>query len=137
MDKVSNHLHNRVPVYALIWIISYIGCLLTIKMLSIPPKAGIIVVIIPILTFSVFIYKFYRSIFFMDEVEIKLQMEAVVFAFVFSLLLIMSLSLLELMYILNKENWSYRHLVPIFIIFYFIGLFISRRKYNFTNEKHD
>jgi hypothetical protein len=106
-------------------------------MLSIPPKAGIIVVIIPILTFSVFIYKFYRSIFFMDEVEIKLQMEAVVFAFVFSLLLIMSLSLLELMYILNKENWSYRHLVPIFIIFYFIGLFISRRKYNFTNEKHD
>ncbi|MCU0440024.1 MAG: hypothetical protein MUC49_19225 [Raineya sp.] len=137
MDKVSNHLHDRVPVYAFIWIISYIGCLLAIKMFSLPPKVDIIVVIIPILTFSVFVYKFYRSIFFMDEVQIKLQMEAFVFAFVFSLLLVMSLGLLDLVFILNKEDWSYRHLVPIFIIFYFIGLFISKRKYNFTDEKHD
>ena len=73
----------------------------------------------------------------MDEVQIKVQMEAVVLAFSLGLLLIMTLSLLDLVINLNKENWGYRHLVPYFVIFYFIGLFISKRKYNISNEKHD
>jgi len=38
---------------------------------------------------------------------------------------------------LNKNDWSYRYLVPFFVAFYFFGLFISKRKYNFDDEKHD
>lgn len=73
----------------------------------------------------------------MDEVQIRVQMEAVVIAFSFGLLLIMTLGLLDLVVTVSKEDWSYRHLVPYFTIFYFIGLFISKRKYNIDNEKHD
>lgn len=49
----------------------------------------------------------------------------------------MTMGLLDLVVVLNKEDWSFRHLVPIFVVFYFIGLFISKRKYNFDNEKHN
>ncbi len=73
----------------------------------------------------------------MDEVQIKLQMEAVIIAFSSGLLLLFTLGLLDLIIDLNKNDWGYRHLVPIFILFYFFGLFISKRKYNFDNEKHD
>ncbi len=71
----------------------------------------------------------------MDEVQIKLQMEAFVLAFALGLLLLMTLGLIELYLDLNPQDWNYRFLVPIFILFYFIGLFIEKRKYNFEDEK--
>lgn len=137
MDKQKNHLSNRVLIYAVIWCFSYVGSLFALKTLEIPKEAGILLTVITVLAFTLFIYKYYRSIFFMDEVQIKIQMEAVVFAFSLGLLLLMTLSLLDLIITLKKDDWSYRFLVPIFVAFYFIGLSISKRKYNFDNEKHD
>jgi hypothetical protein len=66
----------------------------------------------------------------MDEVQIRVQMEAVVIAFSLTLLTIMTLGLLDLVVTLKKEDWGYRHLIPYFVIFYFIGLIISKRKYD-------
>jgi hypothetical protein len=137
MDKQKNHLNDRVLVYAVIWCLSYVGSLFALKSFNIPKEAGIVLTVITVLAFAVFIYKYYRSIFFMDEVQIKIQMEAVVIAFALGLILLMTLGLLDLVIILNKDDWSYRFLVPLFVAFYFIGLFISKRKYNFDNEKHD
>lgn len=137
MDKRRKHISHRVPVYAALWALSYIGSLLALTSFSLPAEAGVVLTIVTALAFALFMYKYYRSIFFMDEVQIKIQMEAVVFAFAMGLLLLMTLGLLDMFIILNKKDWSYRHLLPLFIAFYFIGLFISKRKYNFDNEKHD
>ncbi|HJS55979.1 MAG TPA: hypothetical protein VJ765_15615 [Chitinophagaceae bacterium] len=137
MNQSNKHLSNRVFVYAVFWGVSYMGSLLALKSLTPEKEVGVVLSVIPVLAFSVFIYKFYRSIFFMDEVQIKIQMEAVVIAFTLGLLMLMTLGLLDLVITLNKEDWSYRHLVPYFVIFYFIGLFISKRKYNFDHEKLD
>ena len=137
MNKQKKHVNDRVIVYAVIWSLSYIGSLFALKTLDISQAAGIILTLVTILAFSLFIYKYYRSIYFMDEVQVKIQMEAVVIAFSLGLLLLMTLGLLELRIQLNKDDWSYRHLFPMFIAFYFIGLLISRNKYNFENEKHD
>lgn len=137
MDKSKQHLNDRVYVYAVLWLISYAGSLLAIKKLNIEKEVGILLTIIPFLAFSLFIYKFYRSVIFLDEVQIKIQMESAVIGFTLGLLLLMTLGLLDLVISLNWEDWSYRHLVPYFTILYFIGLFISKRKYNFENEKQD
>ncbi len=137
MNKQKKHVNDRVIVYAVIWSLSYIGSLFALKTLDISQAAGIILTLVTILAFSLFIYKYYRSIYFMDEVQIKIQMEAVVIGFSLGLLLMLALGLLELRIQLNKDDWSYRHLFPMFIAFYFIGLLISRNKYNFENEKHD
>ena len=137
MNKQKKHVNDRVIVYAVICSTSYIGSLFALKTLDISQAAGIILTLVTILAFSLFIYKYYRSIYFMDEVQVKIQMEAVVIAFSLGLLLLMTLGLLELRIQLNKDDWSYRHLFPMFLAFYFIGLLISRNKYNFENEKHD
>jgi len=137
MDKQKKHLNDRVLIYAVIWCLSYVGSLFALKTLDIPKEAGMVLTVITVLAFALFIYKYYRSIYFMDEVQIKIQMEAVVIAFSLGLLLLMSLGLLDLIITLNKNDWSYRYLVPLFDAFYFLGLFISKRKYNFDNEKHD
>jgi hypothetical protein len=133
----KKHLNDRILIYAVIWCLSYVGSLFALKTLEIPTEAGIVLTVITVLAFALFIYKYYRSIFFMDEVQIKIQMEAVVIAFSLGLLLLMTLGLLDLVITLNKNDWSYRYLVPLFVAFYFFGLFISKRKYNFDDEKHD
>lgn len=137
MERPKKHLNDRVFVYAVIWCLSYVGSLFALKSFDIPTGAGIVLTIVTVLAFAVFIYKYYRSIFFMDEVQIKIQMEAIVLAFALGLILLMTLGLLDFVIILNKEDWSYRFMIPFFISFYFIGFFISKRKYNFDNEKHD
>jgi hypothetical protein len=137
MDKQKKHLNDRVLVYAVIWCLSYLGSLFVLKSFELPEEVGIVLTIITVLAFATFIYKYYRSVYFMDEVQIKVQMEAIVIAFSLGLLLIMTLGLLDLVITLNKENWGYRHLVPYFVLFYFIGLFFSKRKYDINNEKHD
>jgi len=137
MDTQKKHVNDRVIVYAIIWAMSYIGSLLALRSYDFPFEAGILLTLITALAFAVFMYKYYRSIFFMDEVQIKVQMEAIVIAFSLGLLLLMTLGLIDLFTTLNQENWSHRHLFPIFIAFYFGGLFVSARKYNFNDEKHD
>lgn len=137
MDLRRNHLNQRVLVYAILWIASYTCSIVTLKSFNLPVEVGLVLTFVTILAFSVFIYKYYRSIFFMDEVQIKIQMEAIVIAFSLGLMLLMTLGLLDLFITLNKEDWSYRHIVPLFATFYFIGLFMSKRKYLVDHEKHD
>ena len=135
MNSRNNHLNDRVLIYAILWCLSHVGSLFAIKSLQIPIEASVILTFISVLAFALFIYKFFRSIVFMDEVQVKIQMEAVVLAFALGLLLVMTLGLIDLFIVLNPEDWSYRFLVPIFIVFYFLGLFIAKRKYNFEDEK--
>ncbi len=135
MNSRNNHLNDRVLIYAILWCLSYVGSLFAIKSLQMPIEASVVLTFISVLAFALFIYKFFRSIVFMDEVQIKIQMEAVVLAFALGLLLVMTLGLIDLFIVLNPEDWNYRFLVPIFIAFYFLGLFIAKRKYNFEDEK--
>ena len=137
MHRQKKHLNDRVLIYAVIWCLSYVGSLFALKTLDLPKEVGIVLTSVTVLAFVLFIYKYYRSIFFMDEVQVKIQMEAVVIAFSMGLTLLITLGLLDLFISLSKDDWSYRHLVPIFVASYFFGLFISKRKYNFDNEKHD
>lgn len=137
MEKSKKHLSDRVPVYALIWAISYIGSLGAMKALSLSQAVGVMLTIVPVIAFTLFLYKFYRSVYFMDEVQIKIQMEAAVVAFGLALLTIMTLGLLDLAIVLKQEDWAYRFLVPVLVAYYFIGLFISRRKYHIDHEEHD
>lgn len=137
MEKSKKHLSDRVPVYALIWAVSYIGSLGAMKTLELSPAVGIMLTLVPAIAFALFLYKFYRSLYFMDEVQIKIQMEAVVVAFALALFTIMTLGLIDLAVELQPDDWSYRFLVPLFVAYYFIGLFISKRKYHIDHEEHD
>lgn len=137
MEKSKKHLSDRVPVYAFIWAGSYIGSLGAMKTLELSPAVGIMLTLVPAIAFALFLYKFYRSVYFMDEVQIKIQMEAVVVAFTLALFTIMTLGLIDLAVELQPEDWSYRFLVPLFVAYYFIGLFISKRKYHIGHEEHD
>lgn len=137
MKKTSISPFNRVVLFALLWFVTYTICLLSIKNLSPGMTFGIFLSLLPVTTFALFIYSIIKGVASMDEVQIRVQMEAVVIAFSLSLLMLMTLGLLDLVIVLKKEDWGYRHLVPYFFLLYIVGLIISKRKYNLEDEKHD
>jgi hypothetical protein len=137
MEKTKIKPFTKVVLFAALWFVTYTICLLIIKKFSTDIVTGIIFSLLPVITFALFIYSIIKGVSSMDEVQIRVQMEAAVIAFTLGLLMIMTLGLLDLVITLKKEDWGYRDLVPFFAVFYFIGLFISKRKYNIDNEKHD
>jgi len=129
MDKASKKANNNILLYGSIWVATYLVCLLAVKHLSMPTWMGIALSLVPTITFGFFIYNFIKAMSSLDEVGIRIQLEATIWGFSLGLLLLMTLGSLELIVKLNNGMWGYRSLIPYFTLFYFAGLFISKRKY--------
>ena len=135
MKKDSKSLKGQMlALTGIVWAACYIIALIILKAFKPDEMWGILIALCPIIAFSFFIWKLSGSIRQMDELEIRIYLEAGVIAFCFSATLIMTLGLLDLTIQLNKEDWGYRHLVPIFFMFYFAGLFYTRKKYGGHEE---
>ncbi|MBK6634545.1 MAG: hypothetical protein IPH68_14080 [Chitinophagaceae bacterium] len=130
MEKSKKANSKRVIVTGVLWVITYTLSLLAIKKLSPGATTGVLISFLPVITFAVFIYSMIKEAAAMDEVQVRIHLEATVIAFSLGLLMLMTLGLLDLVVSLNKEDWGYRHLVTWFTMFYFTGLYISKRKYN-------
>ena len=130
MEKIKKSPGSKILFYGILWAVVYIVCLLIVKKVEPSRTLGVMLSFMPTITFALFIYNFIKGVGSMDEVERRIQLEATVWGFTLGLLLLMTLGLLDLVVSLNKEDWGYRHLVPYFFVFYFFGIFISRRKYN-------
>lgn len=90
---------------------------------------ALLIIAINVLLFGTYSIKFIQSIKLLDEVQIRIQFEAVTVAFALSLLLVMGLGMLGLVKNLGLDSISYLYIFPLLFLFYFIGLFISKRKY--------
>jgi hypothetical protein len=70
-----------------------------------------------------------RSARDLDELEKRIQLEALGVAFVLAILLLMTLGLIELAIPLNRDDWSFRHVWAMLPMLYFGGLVMARRRY--------
>lgn len=87
------------------------------------------VALLPTPFFAVFLVAFIRRIGGMDELQRRIQLEALAIAFPLAILLLMTLGLLQRAIPLPFEDWSYAHVWTYLPIFYFIGLAVVSRRY--------
>ena len=90
-------------------------------------RAGI--ALAPLPAFAWFLREFIRSVSGTDELERRIQLEALAVAFPLTLLLLMTLGLLQIAIDLSMDDWSYRHIWPFLYVFYLMGLVRARRRY--------
>ena len=121
---------NQTLATALLWGAVYTICLLIIKRIDLPVKTGIGIALVPVLFFLIFLVFLIREVASMDELQRKIQTEAVVTAFLLGLLLLMTLGMLDRVVTLDRNDWGYLDLVPFMGLFYAIGWWIARRKYS-------
>jgi hypothetical protein len=113
----------------LTWVLVY---LLTRRLLEsdqLPEGWRILVALAPMVPFAFFLGFILVGIRSMDELQRRIQLEALAIAFPLAILLFMLLGLLQLAIPLSQEDWSYRHTWSYLPLFYFIGLAIASRRY--------
>ena len=64
-----------------------------------------------------------------DELQRRIQLEALGFAYPLALLLLMTLGLLQLVIDLDPADWSYRHVWQFIVVFYLVGMGLATRRY--------
>jgi hypothetical protein len=94
-----------------------------------PAGSRLAVALIPIIPFAAFIWKFIGALRQADELERRIQLEALAIAFPLAMVLLMILALVQLAMPLNPDDWSYRHVWYFLPIFWLGGLSIARRRY--------
>ena len=119
----------RVGPAALLFGGLYLVALLVAEVTSIPKPARIAIALLPIPAFAFFLAEWIRGIRRLDELERRVQLEALAIAFPLSLVLVMALGLIQRVTPLDPADWSYRHVWPFLIGFYFFGLTLARRRY--------
>lgn len=85
--------------------------------------------LLPVPAFIAALLFIVRSVRRADELERRIQLEALAIAFPLAVVLVMVLGLLELATNLNPADWSYRHVWPMIAMFWFAGQAIARRRY--------
>ena len=88
------------------------------------------VVLIPVVVFAYFLFAQRRVIIDKaDELEQRVQLEALSFAFPVTFLFLVLLGQLERVIHLNPEDWDYSHIWPFVFMFYLLGLTLAKRRY--------
>lgn len=108
--------------------VTYIGALMTSgTALPIRVKAGIsLAAIAGFIGFAVAELQLIRRL---DELQRRIQLEALGFAFPVSVGLLMLLGLFERFMTLPVGDVSYRHVWPLMVLAYFVGLALARWRY--------
>jgi len=113
----------------IVFLILYVAARYTIEQGAVSSVLRVGVALLPVPAFAFFLISFIRGLKALDELERRIQLESLAIAFPLTLLLIMTLGLLELAVPLSPQDWSYRHVWAFLPLFYFFGLLIARRRY--------
>ena len=118
-----------VVIFALLYTATYLPVTWLLKLHKFDLPVSVIIALVPIITFAIFILKYIKAFSVMDEVKQRVQLEAVVIGFSLTTMLIMLLFLLGLCDLSYPDFFGYGQLVGYCWGFYFIGWFISKKKY--------
>jgi hypothetical protein len=133
MTKQENKGPSGRLVLALLvaWLVSYFAVRLTLEAtLQLPDEARLAMAFIPTPLFALFLWNFIKSIRAADELERRIQLEALAIAFPLALVLITTLGLAQRAVALNFQDWSYNHVWPMLAVFYLAGVTIARKRYS-------
>ena len=85
--------------------------------------------LIPIPFFVSFLWLWMKGVGTMDELERRIQLEALALAFPLMAVLLMTLGLLEVAVGLNPDDWSFRHVWLMMPLLYYFSLWRAKRRY--------
>jgi len=119
-------------VFALLitWLVSYFAVRFTLEATpDLSSGARLAMAFIPTPLFALFLWNFIQGIRTADELERRIQLEALAIAFPLGLVLLTTLGLVQRAVELSFQDWSYNHVWPMFAMFYLFGMVIARKRY--------
>lgn len=112
-----------------LWVLTYFGARAAMEVVDYGSAMAYVAAWAPALPFAAVMWLVVRGARSTDELEQRMQLEALVVAFPLTMLLLMVLGLMELGVPLDREDWGYRHVLGFLPLFYAVGLLLARRRY--------
>lgn len=122
----------RLLVRGLLWVIVYVVALwlLTGRLAAIEsPPARVAIALAPVPFFVWWLWTWMKGVMQMDELQRRIELEALAFAFPASLVFLATLGLLDTAITLNPDDFSLRHTWLMMPMLYYIGLWRAQRRY--------
>ena len=119
---------RSVFISAAVFVIAYIAAL-WLSTLDVPESLKIGIGVTSVLLFAVFMMAEVRMVRGLDELERRIQLEALALGFPLSVGLLMLLGLFQRFIELPEADLSIRHLWPFMVLFYALGLALARGRY--------
>jgi len=120
---------SRLPIIGVCWLITYFLARVALEAPGISPVLRLSAALAPLPFFAAFLVLFIRELRAADELERRIQGEALAIAYPLLSVLLMTLALMERAVGLKFQDWSYMHVWIYVPLFYLLGLTIARRRY--------
>ncbi|HEX6164663.1 MAG TPA: hypothetical protein VFZ31_14930 [Vicinamibacterales bacterium] len=101
--------------------------LLELEIASTPLR--VVIALLPTPFFIYYLWTWIRGVSEMDELERRIELEALGFAFPAAVVFLMTLGLLDVAITLPPEDFSLRHTWLMLPMLYYIGLWRAKRRY--------
>jgi hypothetical protein len=121
--------HSRIVVLAVVLAAAYFGAALALKVTAPPAWARLALVSVPFVLSGTFLVAEIRYIRRMDELERRIQLEALAVAYPAAALLIFALGLLERAGLPVPGFERLRDVWPLVILPYVVGIAMATRRY--------
>ena len=112
-----------------IWLVTFFLARVALESTTLAPPVRIGAALLPLPFFAAFLILFIRGVRSADELERRIQGEALAIAYPLALVMLMTLALMERAVGLSFQDWSYMHTWISLPLFYLAGLAIARRRY--------
>ena len=120
---------RHVALGAGLWLGLYFAARAALELDGLLPWVRVTIALAPVPAFAWFLREFVAAVSGMDELERRIQLEALAVAFPLTMVLVMTLGHLQVALPLAPEDWSYRHTWPLMYVFYLVGLTRARKRY--------
>ena len=119
----------RTIPYLVAFLVAYLGAMAALRFIPMPRGVQVAVALAPAPVFALYLRRWVHVLRQVDELQRLITLEALAIAYPLTLLLIMTIGLLEMVGAIPHDLVTYLRLWPLVFWFYFIGLIIARRRY--------
>lgn len=117
----------RLLVRGLLWIAIYALSRGLLELAVAPPAGRVAIALLPVPFFSWWLWTWMIGVSQMDELERRIELEALAIAFPLAVIFLMTLGLLDVA--IDPDDWSPRHVWAVMPLLYYIGLWRAKRRY--------
>jgi hypothetical protein len=120
---------TRLLVRGLLWVAIYVLSRGLLEMDFESPVARVAIALLPTPFFVWYLWTWMKGVSEMDELERRIELEALGFAFPAAVIFLATLGLLDVAITLNPDDFSLRHTWLMLPMLYYIGLWRAKRRY--------
>ena len=129
LDQTRRIYGTRLLIRGLLWGSIYLLSRGLLELQIASPPLRIAIALLPAPFFVFYLWTWMKGVSEMDELERRIELEALGFAFPSTLVFLATLGLLDVATTLNPDDFSLRHTWLMLPVLYYIGLWRAKKRY--------